>query len=298
LVAAGWLWVAFTVIAAIGQTARNAMQRELTGIVGTFGATLVRFLFGLPFGILFLVGAVYGFATPLPHVGTAFLAWNALAAVSQIAGTALMLRAMNERSFVVATAYLKTEPVLVALFGLVFLGDRLMPQSVFAILIATAGVMMMSWTRGAVVAPMRPLMFGIGAAALFGISAVGFRGAILSLTTSSFVIAAAFSLAVALAIQTALLCVYLLLFDRKSLIAVLQEWQPSLFAGFVGAAGSQFWFLAFALTSAANVRTLALIEVLFAQIVSRRLFDQKSSPREIAGILLTVAGIAFLLWTH
>ena len=36
-------------------------------------------------------------------------------------------------------------------------------------------------------------------------------------------------------------------------------------AGFMGAFASQFWFLAFALTAAANVRTLALVEVLFAQ---------------------------------
>jgi drug/metabolite transporter (DMT)-like permease len=296
MIAAGWLWAVFTVIASVGQTARNAMQRELTGIVGTVGATLVRFLFGLPFGILFLAGVAYWLGKPLPAANPAFLAWVTLGAVTQIGGTALMLLAMNERSFVVTTAYLKTEPVLVALFGFVFLGDRLTAHTVFAIVIATTGVMMMSWTKSA--ASIRPLLFGIGAAALFGISAVGFRGAILSLDAPSFVMAATFSLAVGLLIQTALLSVYLALFDRKSLLAIIREWRPSLFAGFMGAAGSQFWFLAFALTTAANVRTLALIEVLFAQIVSRRLFDQKSKPREIIGIALVVAGIAFLLWTH
>jgi drug/metabolite transporter (DMT)-like permease len=205
---------------------------------------------------------------------------------------------MNERSFVVTTAYIKTEPVLVALFGFIFLGDRLTAQTALAILVATAGVMMMSWTKGASAASTRPLLFGIGAAALFGISAVGFRGAILSLETPSFVMAATFSLAVALSVQTVLLGGYLALFDRKQLTAIFREWRPSLFAGFMGAAGSQFWFLAFALTTAANVRTLALIEVLFAQIVSRRLFDQKSTAREIVGIVLVVAGIAFLLWAH
>jgi drug/metabolite transporter (DMT)-like permease len=298
MIAAGWLWAVFTVIASIGQTARNAMQRELTRIVGTVGATLVRFLFGLPFGILFLVGVAYWLEIPLPAPNPTFLAWVTLGAVAQIGGTALMLLAMNERSFVVTTAYLKTEPVLVALFGFVFLGDRLTAHTVLAIAVATTGVMMMSWTKGAASASLRPLLFGVGAAALFGISAVGFRGAILSLDAQSFVMAATFSLAVGLLIQTALLSVYLVLFDRKSLFAILREWRPSLFAGFMGAAGSQFWFLAFALTTAANVRTLALIEVLFAQIVSRRIFDQKSAPREIIGIVLVVAGIAFLLWMH
>jgi drug/metabolite transporter (DMT)-like permease len=298
MIAAGWLWAVFTVIASIGQTARNAMQRELTRVVGTVGATLVRFLFGLPFGILFLAGVAYWLGQPLPALNAAFLAWVTLGAVTQIGGTALMLLAMNERSFVVTTAYLKTEPVLVAVFGFVFLGDRLTAQTAAAIGIATAGVMIMSWAKSAASASTRPLLFGIGAAALFGISAVGFRGAILSLQVQSFVMAATFSLAVGLLIQTALLTVYLVLFDRKSLLAIFRQWRPSLFAGFMGAAGSQFWFLAFALTTAANVRTLALIEVVFAQIVSRRLFDQKSALREVIGIVLVVAGIAFLLWTH
>ncbi len=66
MIAAGWLWAVFTVIASIGQTARNAMQRELTRVVGTVGATLVRFLFGLPFGILFLTGVAYWLGQPLP----------------------------------------------------------------------------------------------------------------------------------------------------------------------------------------------------------------------------------------
>ena len=152
--------------------------------------------------------------------------------------------------------------------------------------------------KGAASASLRPLLFGLGAAALFGISAVGFRGAILSLEAQSFVMAATFALAVGLLIQTALLSIYLVLFDRKSLFAILRQWRPSLFAGLMGAVGSQFWFLAFALTTAANVRTLALIEVLFAQIVSRRIFDHKSALREVIGIALVVGGIAFLLWTH
>jgi len=50
-----WLWIACTVAAAGFQTARNAMQRSLTDRLGTVGATHVRFLFGLPFGLLFAV---------------------------------------------------------------------------------------------------------------------------------------------------------------------------------------------------------------------------------------------------
>ena len=76
---------------------------------------------------------------------------------------------------------------------------------------------------------------------------------------------------------------------------ILALWKPSLFAGFMGAFASQFWFLAFALTAAANVRTLALVEVLFAQGVAYYSFKQPLSARELAGIALIVIGVALLV---
>jgi len=124
VIVAGWLWAVFTVIAAFFQTLRNAMQRELTHGLGTVGATHVRFLFGFPFALIFLVGLRLGTHVPLPRPGWAFWPWVIDGAFAQVAATALMLVAMGERSFVVTIAYLKTEPVQVAIFGLIFLGDR------------------------------------------------------------------------------------------------------------------------------------------------------------------------------
>lgn len=293
-----YLWVLFTIFASGGQVARNAMQRELTETVGTAGASFVRFLFGLPFGILFLAVVAAMTEKPLPAVTLLFAAWTVTGAVAQMVATALMLISMRERSFVVATAYLKTEPVLVAIFGLAFLGDALTVSMAAAILIATAGVMIVSWTPGAHLSSARPAVFGIAAAALFGLSAVGFRGGILSLATDSFVVGATVTLAASLLIQTALLLAYLIILDRAALRAIVKAWRASLLAGFLGAGSSELWFLAFALTAAANVRTLALIEVIFAQIVSHRLFAQRTAGRDLAGILLLVGGIALLLWAH
>ena len=119
-----WLWAVFTVIAAGGQVLRNAAQKELTQTLGTVGATHVRFLFGLPFGLLFLMLVLIGTGLPFPELNRAMLIWTVIAALAQIGATALLLAAMRERSFVVTTAYAKTEPVQVALFGLVFLGDH------------------------------------------------------------------------------------------------------------------------------------------------------------------------------
>jgi hypothetical protein len=120
LTATPWLWAAFTIAAAFAQTIRNAMQRELTAGLGTVGATQVRFLFGFPFALVFLAILLAVSGAPLPVPGFCFWPWVIAGALTQIAATALMLAAMGERSFVVTIAYIKTEPIQVAIFGFIF----------------------------------------------------------------------------------------------------------------------------------------------------------------------------------
>jgi drug/metabolite transporter (DMT)-like permease len=291
------LWIPFTITAALGQVARNAMQRQLTGPLGTWGATNIRFLFGFPFSIIFLavVLAVSGDRLPVPTA--AFGPWLLLGALTQITGTGMMLLAMNERSFVVTTAYLKTEAIQTAIFGFVFLGDHLTLMKVIAILIATIGVVIAALRPGAEkgFADLKPTLLGLGAAASFALSAVGFRGAVIVVPGVSFVTAASFTLVLGLFVQTLVLSIYLLVRAPDVLKKILGLWKPSMLAGFMGAFASQFWFLAFALTAAANVRTLALVEVLFAQAVAYYSFKQPVSARELFGIVLIVIGVALLV---
>ena len=291
------LWIPFTITAALGQVARNAMQRSLTGPLGTWGATNIRFLFGFPFSILFfaIVIAVSGDHVPWPTA--VFWPWLLLGALSQILGTGMMLLAMNDRSFVVTTAYLKTEAIQTAIFGFVFLGDHLTLLKVIAILIATAGVVIAALRPGAAkgFADLKPTLLGLVAAAAFALSAVGFRGAVIVVPGVSFVTAASCTLVFGLFVQTLVLTAYLLARAPDVLRKILGLWKPSMLAGFMGAFASQFWFLAFALTAAANVRTLALVEVLFAQGVAYYSFKQPLSARELSGIVLIVIGVALLV---
>jgi len=293
--ASAWLWALFTVIAAFSQTVRNAAQRQLTATLGTVGATHVRFLFGFPFALLFLFGVLIAGGESLPHPPLVYWPWVLDGALTQVAATALMLAAMSGRSFVATIAYIKTEPVQVALFGLVLLGDAVTPLLALAIVIATVGVVVMSLKQGAT-GGLRPTLLGLAAGAMFGLSAVGFRGAILSLGLPRFLMAATFTLVIGLLLQSVLLSAYLWLRAPKVLAAILRAWRPSLFAGFVGALASQFWFLAFALASAASVRTLALVEVIFAQAISRFVFKQPTTSREALGIVLIVIGCVLLIW--
>ena len=298
-----WLWAVFTVIAAFAQTLRNATQRALTGSLGTVGATHVRFLFGFPFVLVFITGLLIATGTPLPRPGAEFWPWVIGGAFAQIAATALMLAAMGERSFVVTIAYIKTEPIQVAIFGLIFLGDAVTWPMMTAILVATAGVIVMSTKSmsgkiGGMAGGVRPTLLGLASGGMFALSAIGYRGGILSLGLPDYMMAATFTLVVGLAMQAAALSLYLWLREPKVMSALLQAWRPSLFAGFMGALASQFWFLAFALTSAANVRTLALIEVLYAQLIARFSFGQRTTLREAIGMLLVVAGVILLILTH
>lgn len=305
MIVAGWLWAVFTVAAAFFQTLRNAMQRELARSLGTIGATHVRFLFGFPFSLLFLLMLLLFTGTPLPRPGLSFWPWAIDGALAQVAATALMLVAMGERSFVVTIAYLKTEPIQVAIFGLIFLGDRVSLPMMVAIVVATAGVIVMSlpgltlYGKGAMpglrTGGLRPTLIGLASGGMFALSAVGFRGAILDLHLRDFVMAATFTLVVGLLLQAVTLSVYLMLRRPAVMMAIAQSWKPSLFTGFMGALASQFWFLAFALATAASVRTLALVEVLFAQLVARFGFGQRISAREAAGMALVVLGVVLLI---
>lgn len=291
------LWIPFTIIAALGQVARNAMQRSLTGPLGTWGATNIRFLFGFPFSLVFLAVVLLVGGDRLPWPTASFWPWLLLGALSQIVSTGLMLVAMNERSFVVTTAYLKTEAIQTAIFGFVFLGDHLTGLKVLAIVIATIGVVITALRPGGEkgFAELRPTIIGLVAAAGFALSAVGFRGAVIVVPGVSFVTAASYTLVWGLFVQTLVLTIYLLARAPSVLQDILRLWRPSMLAGFTGAFASQFWFLAFALTAAANVRTLALVEVLFAQAVSHYSFKQPMSAREGFGILLIVVGVALLV---
>jgi drug/metabolite transporter (DMT)-like permease len=294
-----FLWVVFTVVAAMGQTARNAMQRELTASLGSVGATHVRFLFGFPFALIFLAAVMATQHARLPATTPAFWEWVLAGALTQIGGTALMLKTMTERSFVVTVAYLKTEPLFVAALGLVFLHDPLTPGMIAAIVIATSGVVLIS-LRGRVAegGGWHSAAYGLSSGALFAVSAIGYRGAILALHLPGYVLPATFTLAVGLVAQAAVLTIYLAVRDPAVLRAIVRLWRPSLFAGFMGSAASEFWFLAFALATAASVRTLGLIDVLFAQIVSHILFKQKTTLREAAGIVLLVGGAVLLVYSR
>ncbi|HWL62350.1 MAG TPA: DMT family transporter [Steroidobacteraceae bacterium] len=291
------LWILSTVLAAAAQTARNAMQSGLTRSLGVLGATQVRFLFGLPFALLLLAAAALFTQSMLPAISMRFLLFTAGGAVMQILATALLLRAMHGGSFSVVTALSKTEAVQIAVFGLLILGDELSLLRSVAIVVATLGVVLMAvkpgekWTAAGIA----PVLLGVASGGCFALAAVGFRGGILALEDGGYWLRATYTLAWSLGIQALLLGLWMLTVAREALAGSFRLWRQSVLAGLMGALASQFWFLGFSLTSAANVRTLGLVEVLFAWGVGHHVMRQRVAPRAAVGMLLVAAGVALLV---
>lgn len=295
---AAWLWIPIVLWAAFAQTVRNAAQKSLTRTHGTLPATLVRFVYGLPFAVLWLGAVMAWTGAPLPQVSPTFLVWVTVGGVGQILGTALLLAAMEHTNFAVASAYSKTEVLQVALFAVVLLGEAVTLASGIAIVIATAGVVLLSapGTRSASGRSWfsRAAAFGIGSGALFAVAAVGYRGATIALAEPNPAISGAYALVWAQSIQSVLLGGWLYVRQREKLAAVLGAWRMSLLAGLMGAAASAGWFTAFAMRNAPDVRALGLIEVFFSYALARRVFGERTSMIEGAGMVLLAAGLVVL----
>lgn len=294
-----WAWVPIVLWAALAQTARNAAQRSLVARAGTLGATLSRFLYGIPFAGLWVVllHALPASRGPIPDFNAGYFGWLMLGASGQLAATATMLVAMKQRNFVVGAAYSKTDALQVAAFASLFLGEPPGWWTLAAIAVATAGVILLSrprhgieaggWISGAA-------WWGLASGAGFALSAVGYRGAALELQGAAPWLIGAWGVFWAQLAQSAILGGWLAWRSPESLRAILRERKTALLAGLAGALASIGWFTAFALTSAANVRTLGMVEVVFSYLVSHRLMQETLSRAERLGLLLVGAGLVVL----
>jgi drug/metabolite transporter (DMT)-like permease len=299
-----WLWVAAVLWAALAQTARNAAQRSLVAQAGTLGATLTRFLYGIPFAALIVLALHQLPSSPPPPLAfdAAYFAWLALGAAGQLAATAFLLAAMKQRNFVIGVAYSKTDALQVAVFGALFLRELPGWATLVAMALATCGVVLLSLptrraapgAQGAPAWTSRAALYGLASGAGFALSAVGYRGASLQLPGVPAWLIGAWGVLLAQALQTVVLGGWLAWKAPQSLRAIVGAWRISVLAGATGALASLGWFTGFALTTAANVRTLGMVEVVFSYLVSHRLLRERLSRVEQGGLALVAVGLLFL----
>lgn len=296
------LWIPITLVAAFLQNLRSAMQKHLKGVMGTTGATFVRFGFGVPFALAFVLGLHLIAGYDLPRPNRAFFAWTALGGLAQIAGTFLLVHLFSFRNFAVGTAYSRTEPAQAALFGLLFLGERAASGALAAIAVSVFGVMLISvarvpltWRAIFLSTISRTALIGLASGAMFGISAVAYRAASIALGGPNFMMQAAVTLAFVILFQTVLMGAWMLWRDRAEIVRIGRAWKTSLLVGAAGACASFGWFMAMTLEQAAVVKALAQVEMIFTFASSVFFFREKINLLETLGCVMIVAGILLLL---
>lgn len=294
---AAWAWIPIVVAAALAQTIRNATQRTLVSSLGTLPATLVRFLYGLPFAAAWLVLAIRLTGSPYstPPFGLAYAAWLVFGAGAQLAATACLLVAVKQRNFIVGVTFSKTEVLQVGLFATIFLHEVPSLYSGLAMVIATLGVVMLSLPKkaepGAAQWRGNAAWYGLASGACFALSSVGYRGASLQLPGVSPWLIGAWGVLLAQLLQTTLLGGWLVWRVPGTVTAVARAWRLSLLAGMMGAMASVGWMTAVSMRPAVDVRTLGLLEVLFSYLVSRQLFRERTTRNEMLGLILVSAGV-------
>lgn len=297
------LWIPITIAAAFLQNLRSTWQKQLTGDLSAIAATYVRFAFGLPIASVYLWGlwAIGGIALPSPN--GVFLFYAVVGALAQIIGTALLVAIFAYRNFAVGTTYSKTETVQAALFGLVVLGDKPSMGAVAAILVSFVGVVAISMAKSRLTAGnfLRSLgekstLMGVGSGAAYGIAAVSYRAASLSLGREDVIMPAAYTLFLVLIIQTIAMTAWLFWREPDQLGGTMRVWKISSLVGVAGSLASIGWFTAMTMENAAYVRALGQIELVFTFASSHFLFKEKTGRLELFGIGLVIGGLLLLLF--
>lgn len=296
------LWIVIVLVAAALQTGRNAGQKHLGGRMSALSATWVRFGFGLPFAVGYLVWAVVWFDLGVPALGAAFLVPASVAAFLQIAGTVLLVILFRLRNFAVGSTYVRTETIIAAALGTWFFGETLDPFGWGAVVISVVGVVMISMVRsgiggmalaGSVFNPSAGI--GIVSGFTFALASFLIRQASLSFGHPNFALTASVTLVTVITLQTVGLGLYILISRPRDFLEIARLWKPSLFVGVTSAFGSMGWFTAMTIQRVAYVKALAQIEFLFALAVSILFFGEKSTPREMIGMALVAVGIVVLV---
>ena len=295
-------WIIASLAAALVQTVRFSLQRQLKGIgLSTGGATFSRFLFGAPLAALALLVllAVTGQGVALPNAR--FWAFGIAGGLAQIAATFCTVALFSERSFAVGIAFTKTETVQLAIFSSLVLGDHIPFWGYVAIVIGVVGVILLSRPPRRAGEPQltvfnRATFLGLVAGALFGIAALGYRGATLEVASTDPLVRAAVALACVTAFQTLAMGLWLRWREPGQLGRVLAAWRATALVGATGVLGSFGWFVAFTLENAAYVRSLGQIELMFSFLVSTLIFRERSHPRELAGMAILAVSIIMIIW--
>lgn len=292
------IWLPATLLAALFQAWRTAVQARVRKELSVNAAGLVRYLYGLPVAIVLLGGYLSARGATLPTAPAQFFGWAALGGLLQLLATNLLLMAFGYRNYVTGTAYAKTEAVQGAVFAMILLGEMLSPVTWIGIAIGVLGVLILSagGQRLRLSDITQPAaLCGLGAGALFALTSIFVKRATLSLGTEDLVLAALISLVIVQAFQTVMQGSYLVAREPQELAKVFRSWRVSGQVGLLAALGSACWFTAFAMAPVALVRAVGQTEVIFTLAFGHFYLREPLKRSEAAGLLLVGLGVIVAL---
>lgn len=298
------LWIIITLVAATAQTVRFMLQKHLKSTqLSTAGATFARFIYSAPLVAVIAVAYATLSGQGVPAIPTEFWGYAAWGGISQILATMCVVALFAHRNFAVGITFKKTEVILAAIVGFVILGDTLSGLAVFAILIGTAGVLLLSDPPEAV-GPWRVRIFnkaaglGILSGLLFAFSGTGYRGASLSLGDGDVFYRAIVTLAFVTAFQTAIMAAWLVWREKGEITRVLLAWRVAGLVGLTSMIGSISWFTAFTLQTVALVNAVGQVEMILSLMAATLFFKETISKREWQGLgFLGVSIVMLILFT-
>ena len=285
------LWAVLAAAAAPLQVARNAFQRGMIGEAGPWGATLVRFLFGLPFSLALLGIAVLATPDARPTPDLRFLVTVGAGGMAQIGATACLLLAMERAGFAVATFLQQAALPFGAVLGWIAFGDGMNPLQWLGVGVTTVGLLVLSWPKEGIRTMDSGALLGLAAAAFFALSMNGYRQAGLALEPRHPIFAGIGSVVAAQALQSVVLGGALAVLRPSALRAIFASWRASLGAGACGAGASALWFSALAMSPPGPVRAIGVIEAPIAALAGRTLFRERLTPRQLAAGAATALGV-------
>ncbi|MEM1101550.1 MAG: EamA/RhaT family transporter [Pseudomonadota bacterium] len=295
------MWIPVTLFAAFIQSLRFVLQKRLRSTsLSTAGATFARFLFAWP--LLLALSLGYGAAQGLamPATPASFWAYGLTGAVAQILATMCTVAIFQHRNFAVGVTFKKTEVLQTALIGFILLGETISLGVFLALMIGLGGVIALSdspeisgnW-RARVLN--RATALGLASGLLFGVSGATYRGAALALEGGDVFLRAAFGLALLTLAQTAMMLVYLRVWERGEIGRVFRAWRAVSLVGATSMLGSLGWFTAFGLQKAALVKALGQTELIFSFLFSIFLFGERTTLRELGGIAALALSVVLVV---
>jgi len=284
------------------QNLRSALQKHLKGRLSTSGIAFIRFLYGAPIAVAYMLGLVLLGNYSVPSVTFWFVVFAIIGGLAQIGATALLVYLFSFRNFAVGVAFSKTETIQTAIFGFIILGETVSPMATIAVLISMVGIVILSVTQpaGGVTAILKQSLewttvIGIASGALFALASITYRAAALSLGSGDYIMRAAFTLACVTVFQTAIMALYIQVREPAQTAAVFREWRIAVLVGISGVLGSAGWFTAMTLQNATYVKALGQIELLFTFATTYLWFKEETSQNELVGIFLIASGIFILV---